>query len=148
MSQKPISPEVLAHYGVLGMKWGVRKDGKPQGYQGPSDGKPTRKQRRAEKKEAKQLRKEQKAWDKKNPDPGLEAYNQAADMVNSGKSNILNNFSEKLDVLYDKEGVHDFDKLSSSGKAEFDRLFDEYNDELNVLITKKYNKIISSRPGH
>ena len=26
--------EALAHHGVKGMKWGVRKDGKPQGYQG------------------------------------------------------------------------------------------------------------------
>jgi hypothetical protein len=25
--------EHLAHYGVIGMKWGVRKDGKPQGFQ-------------------------------------------------------------------------------------------------------------------
>ena len=145
---EPISPEVLAHYGVLGMKWGVRKDGRPQGYQGPSDGKPTRKQRRVEKKEAKQLRKKQKAWDKKNPNPGMDAYNQAADMVNSGKSNILNNLNKHLDVLYDKEGSNDFNKLSSSGRAEFDRLVEEYGVELDALITKKYNKIISSRPGY
>lgn len=28
----------LTHYGVLGMKWGVRKDGMPQGWQGGKGG--------------------------------------------------------------------------------------------------------------
>lgn len=40
----------LEHYGILGMRWGHRKDGKPQGFQYGED----RKHRRAQKKAASQ----------------------------------------------------------------------------------------------
>jgi hypothetical protein len=36
-SEKPATPEELLHYGVKGMKWGVRKD-RPEGV----PGRPTR----------------------------------------------------------------------------------------------------------
>ena len=58
MNEKPISPEVLAHYGVLGMKWGVRKDGKPQGSGNEDTKKSKRQLRKAVRKENRQARKE------------------------------------------------------------------------------------------
>lgn len=36
--QKPELEDAVIHYGIKGMHWGIRKDGKPQGYQGSGRG--------------------------------------------------------------------------------------------------------------
>ena len=35
---KPELEDAVIHYGIKGMHWGIRKDGKPQGYQGSGKG--------------------------------------------------------------------------------------------------------------
>ena len=85
----------LEHYGVKGMKWGVRKDGKPQGYQG---GKSSRKKSKSsisgmldpEKRAKRRLEKAQKKFRVNQTKAKAAAYEKA-----SQKSNNVSSWSDE-----------------------------------------------------
>ncbi|ALY08694.1 hypothetical protein FDH65_gp07 [Arthrobacter phage Circum] len=103
--------EVLAHYGVVGMKWGRRKA--------------TDESSGTSRKEAKKIAKADAKWERKSSQSYMKVYNQAADRMNNGGIEKFNNNSKYKDK-----------DLSKDRKLE-----KEYFSEYSKLMTNMLNDI-------
>lgn len=135
----------LEHFGVKGMKWGVRryqnKDGSltSAGKNRYSDGgqkKMTRKERKAERRRQEDLQRRQDEWDENVRKNWTKPYNAAADL-----------FNEKyLPKINEKWSGYDWSKTD----PETNRLWEQYADEaesvFNDLYSKKFDEYFGERP--
>ena len=122
-----LNDDELYHFGVKGMKWGVRR------YKNP-DGTLTAKGKAGE---TKRIKKAQKKWDKNTKKNWGTAYNKAVDYHNA---NVIGKLNQKY-----KD--YDFTDLTDKkNRKAFKRYVDEYVNSWNDVLEKSYRDILGDRP--
>ena len=133
--------EELYHFGVKGMKWGVRRNRSTTTPNGKTNSRQSFKENRIAKKEAKQkaknLKKAQKDWDKNYEKNYVKAYNNAADIANK----------KLIPEINKKYANVDFSNLNDPKvKALHEKYINEYEEQFNSVFQKQYDEIVGKRP--
>lgn len=122
----------LYHFGIKGMKWGVRRSTTNGTSKGSNEKTP-----RELKKEAKQLKKTQKDWDDNVNKNWVHAYNKAAE---EATKTLIPKINEKY-----KD--HDFSDLSDPKiKKIHEDYVNEYEMEFQNLYNKRFDEMFGKRP--
>ena len=106
----------LYHFGVKGMKWGVRNQ---------------------KSREAKKTKKAQKKWDKNARKHWTEGYNKAVDYSNK-------NFVNKLNEKYKDYDFSD--PTDKNIRKVYKRYVEEYVNGFNSILEKNYREVLGDRP--
>lgn len=131
----------LYHFGVKGMKWGVRRNRSTTTSNGKTGSRQSFKEKRIVKKEEKQkaknLKKAQKDWDKNYEKNYVKAYNNAADIANK----------KLIPEINKKYANVDFSNLNDPKvKAVYEKYINEYEEQFNSVFQKQYDEIVGKRP--
>ena len=116
--------DYLAHFGVKGMKWGVRN---------------------SDKKQARSLKKAQKKWDRGSTKAYFKAYNTIAERENSGMGR-MGATNAQISKILKQAGATSANSLSGKNLAKYNRVCDEYMSAVENDVMTEFNRTYGKRP--